>query len=75
MTTTQHPCRADMPAIFIDDLMVVPSRGVAWVGRWPIFCCGGLLPEGETGDAGVYPRQKVSCLPLLKPFAEVLVFW
>ncbi len=63
-----------MPAIFIDYLMVVPRRGVACGG--PVahfFVVEGLLPEGETGDAGVYPRQKVACLLLVKSFAEVLV--
>src|SRR6266446_3965513 len=28
----EHPCRADMPAIFMGNLMVVPSRGVACGG-------------------------------------------
>jgi hypothetical protein len=53
MTTTQHPCCADMPAIFIGNLMVVPGRALRAVGRWPIFVVEGLLPEAETGDAGV----------------------
>jgi hypothetical protein len=45
MTTTQHPCRAEVPAIFIDNLMGVPSRGVACGGPVAHFLLsrGGFL--------------------------------
>src|SRR5438128_8459151 len=64
MTTTQHPSCADMPAIFIGNLMVVPSRGVACGGPVAHFCCRGVASGRRDWRRGRLPSSKQAACPL-----------